>query len=361
MGTSAAGDGSVGVWSGVSTWFTKTYTLGGVMVATKTDGVVHYVSSDHLGSTSVSHNTSTGSTGTVTYFPFGAERSRTGFVDTDRTFTGQVSDAGTGLMFYNARYYDPVAGRFTQADTILADGPNRYSYVRNNPLARIDPSGNCSEIVWHDGGAFTCVIHRDAPGDASDANIEIYTDETGHATCNVGHCPNIIRAELLRQEASRQRGLEFREQMGRVADVAAAVADVATGVEIGALAASPACPGVCHKIAVVAGGVAVGASGVEVVACGLAGEPGHVFWGSTGVVTFGLGRAVKKAQSVDDVLNGLADATMLMYATLQQYVSCVANGCGPFDPLLSDPVVVPPIEGPAAGASTGVHGVGGWH
>jgi hypothetical protein len=30
------------------------------MVATKTSGVVHYLSSDHLGSTSVSHNTSTG-------------------------------------------------------------------------------------------------------------------------------------------------------------------------------------------------------------------------------------------------------------------------------------------------------------
>jgi RHS repeat-associated protein len=106
--------------------------------------VVHYVAPDHLGSTSVSHNTNTGSTGTLTFFPFGAERSRTGFVDTERTFTGQVSDGDTGLMFYNARYYDPVAGRFTQADTILADGPNRYTYVLNNPLARVDPTGRCS-------------------------------------------------------------------------------------------------------------------------------------------------------------------------------------------------------------------------
>jgi hypothetical protein len=78
----------VGVLSGVSTSFTKTYTLGGVMVATKTDGVVHYVSSDHLGSTSVSHNTDTGSTGKVTYFPFGADRSRTGFVGSPRFRVG---------------------------------------------------------------------------------------------------------------------------------------------------------------------------------------------------------------------------------------------------------------------------------
>jgi RHS repeat-associated protein len=146
------------VLSGVSTSFTKTYTLGGVMVATKTDGVVHYVASDHLGSTSVSHNTSTGSTGTVTYFPFGAERSRTGFVDTERTFTGQVSDGDTGLMFYNARYYDPVAGRFTQADTILVDGPNRYSYVLNNPLNATDPTGRetCKMVTDGEGHREVC-------------------------------------------------------------------------------------------------------------------------------------------------------------------------------------------------------------
>jgi hypothetical protein len=47
-------------------------------------------------------------------------------------------------MFYNARYYDPVVGRFTQADTVL-DGTNRYTYVRNNPTRFTDPTGRSAE------------------------------------------------------------------------------------------------------------------------------------------------------------------------------------------------------------------------
>ncbi len=39
----------------------------------------------------------------------------------------------TGLDYYDARYYDPVAGQFTSADTALAGGFNRYAYVGGNP------------------------------------------------------------------------------------------------------------------------------------------------------------------------------------------------------------------------------------
>jgi len=59
---------------------------------------------------------------------------------------------GTGLYYYNARYYDPTIGRFISADTIVpnpthAQALNRYSYCLNNPLRYIDPSGhNGSEI-----------------------------------------------------------------------------------------------------------------------------------------------------------------------------------------------------------------------
>jgi hypothetical protein len=50
-------------------------------------------------------------------------------------------------MFYQARYYDPVIGRFTSADTVVPDPEysqdyNRYSYVRNNPLRYTDPTGH---------------------------------------------------------------------------------------------------------------------------------------------------------------------------------------------------------------------------
>ncbi len=52
-----------------------------------------------------------------------------------------------GLMDYHARFYSPTLGRFTQPDTIIpnAGNPqswNRFSYVINNPINRIDPSGH---------------------------------------------------------------------------------------------------------------------------------------------------------------------------------------------------------------------------
>jgi len=55
-----------------------------------------------------------------------------------------------GLYFYRARWYDPALGRFTQPDTIVPkpENPqayNRYSYVYNNPLRYVDPTGHFSD------------------------------------------------------------------------------------------------------------------------------------------------------------------------------------------------------------------------
>jgi len=63
----------------------------------------------------------------------------------DPTTSGTTE--GFGLMFYNARWYDPSLGRFAQADTIVPDPYNtidydRYAYVDNNPIRYIDPSGH---------------------------------------------------------------------------------------------------------------------------------------------------------------------------------------------------------------------------
>lgn len=43
---------------------------------------------------------------------------------------------------FNSRTYDPAIGRFLQRDPLgLADGPNRYAFVGNNPLTFTDPLG----------------------------------------------------------------------------------------------------------------------------------------------------------------------------------------------------------------------------
>lgn len=58
-------------------------------------------------------------------------------------YTGKELDAGTGLEYYGARYYDPIRSQFTQPDSNLPgiydpQQLNRYSYVLNNPYKYTD-------------------------------------------------------------------------------------------------------------------------------------------------------------------------------------------------------------------------------
>ena len=80
------------------------------------------------------------------YYAYGAERSATGDLQTDHTFTGQKSDA-TGLMYYNARYYDPALGTFISPDSMVPGAGqvinyNRFLYARGNPFKYTDPTGH---------------------------------------------------------------------------------------------------------------------------------------------------------------------------------------------------------------------------
>ncbi|MEA2236958.1 MAG: hypothetical protein QOC81_1682 [Thermoanaerobaculia bacterium] len=61
-------------------------------------------------------------------------------------FTGRENSVG-GLMQYRSRYYDTSTGRFLQQDTERgAEGRppslHRYTYVYNNPVVYVDPSGS---------------------------------------------------------------------------------------------------------------------------------------------------------------------------------------------------------------------------
>ena len=83
--------------------------------------------------------------------------------------SGQRLDA-TGLYFYNARYYDPVLGRFIPADPLVPGAPNpqafnRYSYVLNNPLKYVDPTGLCVTNDPDGSGGYT--ITRNDPFDCT--------------------------------------------------------------------------------------------------------------------------------------------------------------------------------------------------
>jgi RHS repeat-associated protein len=61
-------------------------------------------------------------------------------------FTGHGMLDNVGLIHMNGRVYDPAIGRFMSADPFVTpmfgtQGLNRYSYVGNQPLSYIDPTG----------------------------------------------------------------------------------------------------------------------------------------------------------------------------------------------------------------------------
>jgi RHS repeat-associated protein len=104
---------------------------------------------DHLGSSSVILEEDGDVISRTTYTAFGEERDNWGVSSpTDYTYTGQRSYTDDfGLMFYNARWYDPVTAHFAQADTIIPQPGNsgdwnRYAYVLYNPMRYIDPTGH---------------------------------------------------------------------------------------------------------------------------------------------------------------------------------------------------------------------------
>ena len=107
-----------------------------------------YFHPDHLGSTSVLTNAQGVAEEHNSYRPYGQLHTHTGTSDVAYKYTGQERDPSTGLYFYNARYYDPVLGRFISPDTIV-ESPlhpqtlNRYAYAGNNPVLYNDPTGHC--------------------------------------------------------------------------------------------------------------------------------------------------------------------------------------------------------------------------
>jgi hypothetical protein len=83
----------------------KYYYANGQRVAMQQEGVVYYIHTDHLGSTSLTTDQSQQVEARQRYYPYGSPRWSQGTLPTDYTFTGQRDEAGIGLMHYGARFY----------------------------------------------------------------------------------------------------------------------------------------------------------------------------------------------------------------------------------------------------------------
>ncbi|MGC4081274.1 MAG: RHS repeat-associated core domain-containing protein [Vicinamibacterales bacterium] len=86
------------------------------------------------------------------YLPFGTEWSPSGDGDLEKhkvRFAGKEHDVENALDYFGARYYQSQTGRFTSVDPGLdiqaallnPQRWNRYAYVSNNPLRKVDPDG----------------------------------------------------------------------------------------------------------------------------------------------------------------------------------------------------------------------------
>jgi len=107
-------------------------------------GEVTYVYTDPQGTVLMETDAQGNITATFDYTPY--EVQALGAPPNGLGYTGHVNDPDTGLVYMQARYYDPLTGRFLSVDPVTSTAGNtfnfnRYGYANNNPVINMDPDG----------------------------------------------------------------------------------------------------------------------------------------------------------------------------------------------------------------------------
>ncbi|NMW24337.1 RHS repeat-associated core domain-containing protein [Rhodanobacter denitrificans] len=115
-------------------------------------GTRHYYYTDPQGTVLAKADAQGNIIATYDYAPYGSAVTSLGTPPNGPGYTGHVNDPDTGLIYMQARYYDPITGRFLSTDPV-APSPgdaftfNRYNYANNNPIRFTDPDGRCPMCV----------------------------------------------------------------------------------------------------------------------------------------------------------------------------------------------------------------------
>ena len=131
-------------------WFY--YDASDKLVAMEYNGTMYYYMYDSVGNIISLMDTNGVEVATYTYDAWGQilnldELSDIAEINPMR-YKGYYYDTETGYYYLMSRYYDPVVGRFLNADGFASTGQgvlgyNMYAYCGNNPVGYKDPCGNC--------------------------------------------------------------------------------------------------------------------------------------------------------------------------------------------------------------------------
>jgi RHS repeat-associated protein len=87
------------------------------------------------------------------YEAFGTLIDHTGSTPNNFLYSGEQLDSNLGFYYQRARYYSPQIGRFWTMDSQEGDQEDpqslhRFSYCRDEPVDRIDPTGHMDEACY---------------------------------------------------------------------------------------------------------------------------------------------------------------------------------------------------------------------
>jgi RHS repeat-associated protein len=132
-------------------------------------------------------------------------------------YIGERPDVETGMLYLNARYYDPALGRFISPDdwdpTLPGVGTNRYAYAQNDPVNKADANGH----NWLTDVVKTIVekVFGGGAKDAAGAGAKAAAEKAAQNTLENGmkQLRNQAVREAWRQEAAlvRRTGKGTRE------------------------------------------------------------------------------------------------------------------------------------------------------